>query len=164
MFGRLTRLLNNFSSLDSNIIFLKIVSEDNVQKFIIDLNRFDQLFDAGVNSDGNPLPTYSPYSELVSSDETFTLTSFNGETLSKKKKSGDSWFLLAKGELYNSFSVRVDDGSFTIENSGTIKLNKKESVDYKFYDILGLTDESKSEFTQKILPMVIREVRTILLS
>jgi hypothetical protein len=164
MFGRFQRLIDNIDRLDKNVIFLDIISRDNVQKFIIDLNRFDQIFDAGVDAEGNPLPEYSPSTAFFSSDDVFTATNFNGETLSQQKEAGESWFLFASGKLYNSFVVNVDGGGFTIDNTGTVKVGKDTSVDYKLFDILGLTDESKTELTEKILPMVVQEVRKLLLS
>jgi len=164
MFGRFKRLINNVYKLNEQKIFLEIVSKDNIQKFIIDLNRFDQIFDAGIDVDGNELPEYSQYTELVSSDDTFTATSFSGESLSKQKEFGESFFLLAKGDMYNAFKVVVKGDGFHIVNNKTIKKSKGETTDYRDLDILGLTNGSKSELAEKIIPLVVREVKLLLLS
>ena len=160
MFGRLGRLLNNVKKLDEQKIFIEIVSIDNIERFILDLNRVDQLFDDGVTSFGDPLPVYSPITEGFALDKVFTVSTETGGTLSKEKKFGERYNLFASGEMFSSFRLIVDDGGFVID-AQTIK----GDVDYeKKYKILGITDENKSKISERILPLVVNKVKRILLS
>jgi hypothetical protein len=165
MFGRLTDLINNVNKLNEDKILVNIISVDNIERYVLDLNRIDQIFEEGVTSFGDPLPVYAKQTEGIARDRVFTVQNELGSTLSKEKKHGDRYHLFASGEMYNSFDVVVDNGSFSI-TADTLKIDKDgDEVDYeKRYKILGLTDISKSKLSQRILPMVVREVRNILLS
>ena len=168
MFGRLGRLLDNINSLDEEIIFFRIIGEAFVQDFIIDLNRFDQLFKESQTADGGFVKgVYSDRTGFVTSQvesPSITYRNSKGETFSRTKDSGDSYFLLDSGAFYNSFDVEVSGNDFVIV-ADTIKTDKNGSTVLKdFGQILGLTDESKGKLVQEVLPFVVGQVRNILLS
>lgn len=160
MFGRLMQIANNVKKLDQELIFLKIVTQRDVQEFIIDLNAFDQIFKNSINSKGEKLPGYK-----YDYDESITLTSNDGRSATRTKERGESFSLVDSGLMLQSFEVVVDGGSFSI-TADTIKTDEGtfRKTDYENLDILGLTDESKNKLIQEILPMVRRQVRADILA
>ena len=160
MFGRLTDLINNVSKLDENKILINIISVDNIERYILDLNRIDQIFEDGVNAFGDSLGVYSARTEGDNEGRSFTVRNSDGNSTTREKKFGGQRFLYDTGEMFRSFDVVIDDGGFTITAD-----TEKGEVNYEEkYRILGLTDESKSQLSKRILPMVVREVKLLLLS
>lgn len=83
---------------------------------------------------------------------------YGGASGRKTKRAGEPIFLLDEGDFYRSFKVKVLDDGFTIQ-ADAIKDDGTDLVQQYGKDILGLTNESKSEIIKKILPMVIQETR-----
>lgn len=153
----LIRIANNTINLDSKKILFKIYSETEVQDFIIDLNRIEQLFKKGVDIEGNIFGTYSPLTETLSQGRSF---GFGGDSGSKTKRAGDPIFLLDDGDFYRSFKIRLkNNGSFTIS-----AVTDKDDFDLLDYgDIIGLSNNSINELIKEILPFIIQETREAIL-
>lgn len=168
MFERFNRLIDNINNLDEQILFVRIIGEVSVQEFIIDLNRFDQLFKESQTADGGFVKgTYSSETGRVTSLEqspSIMYRNSQGETFSRVKEEGDPYFLLDEGAFYNSFDIEVSGNDFVIV-ADTIKKDKNKTTDLKnFGQILGLTDESKQKLIQEILPFIVGQVKNLLLS
>jgi hypothetical protein len=144
MFGRFNRLIDNINSLDDEIIFLDVIFNQRIQKFIIDLNRFDQIFKESERVDGSFLPFYAFDYTDEDSASTVTYRNNEGETFTRQKTDEDRYFLLTSGDLYNSFTLNLDAGGFSID-ADTVKVGEDKDggtvrVDYEEkYKILGLT-------------------------
>lgn len=173
MFGRLTDLLNNVTKLDEQKIFLEIVSQQGVQAFILSLNLTDQLFVDGVNSDGESLGEYTSYTADNKAGEPYTVEKYTiddlgfvqVENISKSVSEGDSYTLLDKGELYGNYKVVIDGGGFTLSaNTNKKDGDKTVNLESVYGKIVGLNEKSKSELAEAVIPLVVNEVRRVLLS
>ena len=81
--------------------------------------------------------------------------SFKGKTKDKKRNSRIALF--DTGGFYKTFDVKVSNDGFKItanDKKGDDSLTEKYGK-----EILGLTDESKRELIDKILPILIKDVR-----
>jgi len=118
-----------------------------VQAQIIDLNTQEQLFEKGVDSTGVSLGEYSP--------NTIEGTRFY---LGKKQKGQryDHITLRDTGDFYKSFRFLNFSDYFTFE-ADTIKDGTDPNE--KYPDILGLTDASKTEASDIVLPHLAEIVR-----
>lgn len=188
MFGRLGRLLDNVAKLNIDLIFVKLVLDDYVQEYIIGLNVHDQIFRDGVNSNGdriisnNPTPEgYSVYTIYEREEDELNqeAKSKNGKkwgvegynlnpdgSLSpfssvKSLSPSDRYILLETGRFYDSFEVKVDSGGFTI----SAETDRGDfNIISSYGKVVGLNEKSKSELAEAIIPLVVKEVRNILLS
>jgi len=102
------------------------------KEFILDLNREAQLFDKGIDSDGNRLRPYTP------------------TTIQFKR---------AKGEVYNRTTL-LDTGAFykgfdLLNRNNTLSIfsrdGKSAELVEKYGNIFGLTKENQKRFDQDIL-------------
>jgi hypothetical protein len=147
MLGKLFNLCDKVIKLDENIIFVQVCLEDNVQEYIVGLNRYDQLYQQGINVDGNVVGYYTKLTEELSGG---------------KKKAGDEYNFFDSGDFYQSFRVNVySSGEFTIDaktqkSDGDIseKFERKSGA-----PILGLTKESKGKLIEFILSYIIKQVK-----
>ena len=145
----LKKVVNNISKLSVNSLAQKVLKESGLSRFIIDLNRSEQLFEEGVGVDGKVVGKYTYATQVFSQG-------VSGKGF--PKNAGDPFNFYNTGNMFNSFSLRIENDGFIInadttdliEGSRTIKSDKQ---------ILGLTDESTQELTQKIIPFVAKEVR-----
>lgn len=151
MLGRLGQVAKNSIALDQSKVLIRIWRDKNVQTFIVDLNRVDQLLKKGVDSLGDTFGLYASDQGTVS---------FKGVTKNKKRNTNIS--LLDTGDFYRSFDVKLSGDGFTITANDV----KGDNVLTDIYgkEILGLTNESNNELAKKILPIIIRETRRLLLT
>lgn len=150
MFGALRNLCNNILALDENEVVMSAIKKPEIIRHIIYLNAFDQLFLGGLNSDGEIVGTYANRTEALTASESFT---FNG--LTKRKIAGDAYFFYDSGGFLRSFSVSIKKNGFTIKANDEIDDEFFGSLTEKYgKNLIGLTDESKTELGIKILPMV----------
>jgi hypothetical protein len=139
--------------LNETQLFVKVVSDKEIQEFILDLNRLEQLFKSGIDSEGNNLAGYSYMTEMVNRGNSFTYKS-----VSNRKLAGDSAFLFDSGDFYKTFEVIVNkNGSFIIEADD--QKGEDYLTDRYGLAILGLTDENKTELSKKMLPILKELVR-----
>ena len=142
MFSKIYKVLNNIANLDYNKIMREVWSDENVQEFIIKLNTEDQLFDKGVDSDNKDLGDYAPF------------------TVEKKKLQGlpyDRITLFDSGDFYGSFDVIPNNEGFKI-TADPVKESSNLFQDFG-EQIVGLTAESKQKLRDRILEVVINEIR-----
>ena len=146
MFGPVYKLLDNIIAIDENQIINEILLYKGFQRFIIDLNTEDQLFEKGIDSLGVSLGEYSDF------------------TKAKKKIRGeriDHITLLDTEEFYKSFAIKVKNGDFLIVADG----QKEDTNLFEEYgkDILGLTDENLQividALRQKIIPLLKKKIQ-----
>lgn len=140
-YGRLTEIIDNVLEkvTVNNMLFL-VISEDKSKEFILDLNRIDQIFTRGEGLDGDIIGFYSPITESLTQGESFT---YKGNT--KTKKTGEPYFLVDTGKMFNSFSIIVDKQSFTIV---AMTVKDGEDLEKKWTEFVGLNDES----IEKLIP------------
>lgn len=151
MFGRLSKVLKNVAALDQSKILVRIWKDKEVQTFIVDLNRVDQLLKKGVDSLGDVFGLYASDQGTVS---------FKGTTKNKKRNSPIS--LLDTGSFYKSFDVKLLSSGFKI--TANDKKDDDSLTDIYGKEILGLTNENRDELAKKILPIFIAATRKLLLA
>ena len=108
------------------------IIQDHKQE-ILDLNREDQLFDKGINSDGSMLEAYSP------------------KTVKIKK---------SKGEVYNRTTL-LDEGPFyagfdLFNKNGTLSIFSRDSKSIELQDkygsnIFGLVTDNAKKLNYEII-------------
>jgi len=134
--------------LDGPELISEVLTDNfKVREFILDLNRKGQLFDKGINSEGEKLK------ELV--------REYAPSTVAKKKRQGlpsDRIILFDSGEFYDSFELIIRRKAFIIDADAT-KTNKDGEIGTDLFEewgfgIVGLTDESKTKLTKFLIPFL----------
>lgn len=156
MFGALKKLAENTINLNVTELSVSVFSLPDIKQFIIRLNRVDQLYLEGLDVNDKIIGTYSYTTAVMAGEESYI---FNG--LVSSKKVGEPYTLYDTGVFYESFKVIVGKDGFTI-TANTTKDNGDDLVD-KFGEILGLTENSKYELGQKMLPFIIEAARESIL-
>ena len=141
--------LRRSAMLYNRVIWLEIFQDPALRTWVLDLVRQDQLFEQGIDEDGDVIGTYSEFTELINPE----------------KKAGTHYTLKDTGEFFNSFVLRIYPGYFEID-ADPIKVNDQgetENLFYKYTEaIIGLTDESKEKLGQEIIRRYARAVREFL--
>lgn len=154
MQDKLFRSVRNAIALDENRMFNSVLADKGLQQFILFLNK-SQLFD-GENSLGVSLEKigggYSFTTEFLNGGKSF---SFAGET--KTKKQGESPFLFASGDYYDSYTLILGNGFFRID-SNPQKADGNLEDDYGD-NLEGLQDENLQKIIDVIREKFIKEVR-----
>lgn len=151
MFGPLKRLFENVKNLDSLEICVSVFGNKDIQSVILSKNRLDQL-SQGLNADNEIIGVYSKYTDIMSEGSTFV---FEGQSF--EKIAGQPYNFIDSGEFFNSFRVLVYDDGFTIYANDS---KEDGNLTDKFgKNILGLTDESKNELVNAMLPVFIEALR-----
>ena len=143
--AKLQKFKSNINSLDLFQIFQEVILEMKEQ--IIDLNTEGQLFEKGIDSDGEKLPL--PYSPV---------------TIIKKKLKGqptDRITLKDEGDLYRGWFIKfVSKGSFIMSSTDS----KVPKLLEEWGNFFGLTKESieflqpefKERFVEKVKTKILR--------
>ena len=125
-----------FASLDAEEIVFQIIKNDrDIQVFILDLNRFDQLFDQGINSKGDVIGFYRGTSR--------------GKKLGQIKQAGDHYDFLDTGEFFDSFKVIPTKKFFEIVADG--QKGAENLFDKYGQELTGLTEESKEKLAEELI-------------
>ena len=114
---------------------------------ILDLNREDQLFDKGVDTDGLLLGKYK--------------NTWQGNTRGYPKKAGDPFNFYATGSLFNNFSLSSQGNSnkVIISNSDS----KVSQLTTQYGNFVGLTEENKYKLNYEIIyPELMAFIKTYL--
>lgn len=156
MLEPLFNIANNAKTLNINEILVDVYSSDLLDEYILDLNRINQLFVNGENTEGNIIGFYSARTDLITRGETF-----NFKGLSSTKKQGETFTLYDTGKFYKSFRIKINSNGFTILADDSLA-DGGSLTDKYGSDIIGLSDESKTELAQKLVPYVREYVRNIL--
>ena len=147
MFGTLRYKLLNVIALDEDKIIRDIVSNSGLQQDIIDLNREDQLYDKGIDADGN-LVGDGRYSKM---------------TIQHKIETGERYdhvTLKDTGEFYESFKIKKGEAEIII-TADTIKDGKDLASIYG-EKILGLTAENVAILRGWIKKLFIERTRALI--
>lgn len=160
MFDQVKRLAQNVINLNENELSLSVFMIPAIQQYIIRLNRFEQLYMKGLDVNDNIIGVYSETTGKFTAGETFI---FNG--VPSTKREGEHFTLYNEGEFYDSFKLIITNDGVLI-TANTIKEDDYtgEKTDLLQYgDILGLTEDSKYELGQKMLPFLIQAIREAIL-
>lgn len=119
-------------------------------EFILSLNQ-DQLYNRG-DIDVN-FPTLKEH--------------YSPSTIRQKKRSAtfkktDFVTLRWTGEFYESFVLEIRDEDFLIRSTdpkADFLLNDSKNFGNRFVNALGLTEESKDQLREKMLPLMIKKLR-----
>ena len=135
MFDEIYKILNNAINLNEQQAF-KFAVDDEVKKLIVHLNTVIQLGNSGIDSEGDSLGSYSPF--------TVDLRSSLGLQVNHVD-------FKVTGEYWGSWKVDV------VGNDILINVNKSRFdelvLDLKFSDThVGLTEENISILTTRMLP------------
>jgi len=134
-------ILNKAINLDEVKAWYFAIDID-LQNNIIKLNTIDQLFNDGIDSLGDSLGEYSPF------------------TVELKKAKGqptDRITLKDTGDFYKTFKVEVKDDSFFI-NANPIKDDNNLFDDFGS-EIVGLTEDNQKKISKTILDNTIKYIR-----
>lgn len=121
-------------------LLLDLIKEN--EDFVVELNK-SQLYNDGIRADGSQVePRYSRL--------TITIKSRKGQPTNRVT-------LKDEGDFYDSFYLEFGSNSFVINarDSKTPSLKEKYNE-----EILGLTDESKSELSLFLKDVIIQELRS----
>tara|TARA_R110000822_G_scaffold142148_3_gene280135 strand:- start:661 stop:1119 length:459 start_codon:yes stop_codon:yes gene_type:complete len=145
-FESIFNLTDRIAKLDEGLLLRNFVSIPAVQKFILDLNRVDQLFNKGVDSKNKALGVYAP------------------STINSKNERGvpvPSDFhitLFDTGEFYSTFVIIPGKDFFEID-ANPIKDGDNLFDDFG-EDIIGLNDENLQiliDFFKETIQLRVRE-------
>lgn len=166
MFEIVKRITKNVRGLDKANILKQSLDNSQIQQDIINLNTESQLYDKGIDADGNSLGEYSRAT-------IYGTSAYEGKI--SKGQPYDRVTLKDTGAFYESFSMKLTNDGFiisanTIKGGGSIELSssipstkgKKYTVNIdggdlqeKYGHIIGLTSESLSEVRGWIKPIFI---------
>ena len=144
MLCKLFEIVNRARNLNVNKTVFFVLQDKTIQKFIIDLNRIEQLAYKGELPDGSFMHDYRVDYNGVYSVE--------GKSIVKRK--GEPYTLLDTGDFYRSFSLVVESNGFTIVANDEKENSTLEDMYAKGNKILGLTDENKTVLAENILPNI----------
>jgi len=141
-FGRLSDLVNKAKTLRKGRVLAYSFKTKAIQDYVLILNTDEQLFNQGVDRNGEIVGRYAKKTERIYAGQFFG---------GKAKIAGEPYFFLDTGDLFDSFSVVVNETSITIIATDVAKLaDVMESPDL----LVGLTDESKRELIKEALPII----------
>lgn len=130
--------LRQYAMLYNRVLWLGIFNNATFRTWVLDLVREDQLFDQGIDEDGDVIGYYSEFTEAINPE----------------KVAGTHYTLKDTGEFFESFYLTIYPDYFEI-NANPIKVNEDgetENLFYKYTEaIMGLTSESKDKLGREIL-------------
>jgi hypothetical protein len=133
-------------------IWLEVFSDPAFKKQILDWIRHDQLFERGIDGDGDIIGVYSEFTEMINPE----------------KVAGTPYTLFDSGAFYRSMFITIgigSDPSITID-ADPIKIDddgKKTNLFWKYGEnIVALTDENRSKLNAEIRERFVRSARKIL--
>ena len=141
MLKSVKHILNKAIKLDE-VKAWKFAIDVDLKKYIIKLNTIDQLFDEGIDSLGDSLGEYSPF--------TVELKKIKGQPT-------DRITLKDTGKFYKTFKIEVKNDSFFI-NANPIKEDNNLFDDFGD-EIVGLTEENQIKVSKIILDNTIKYIR-----
>lgn len=136
-------------ALYNKVIWVSVFRRPSLKTFILDLVRQDQLFEQGIDEDGDVIGTYSEFTEA----------------LNPEKVAGSHYTLKDTGDFFDSFYIDVFPTYFEI-NANPIKTDQDGDTENLFYKygegIMGLTTESMDKLSREVLRLYEIEVRRLL--
>jgi hypothetical protein len=142
-FEKIKNLVRYFEQTKGGELVVRIIEEnDTLQVDILEMNRFDQLFQQGIDSKGDLIGVYSYTTELLSGG---------------LKKAGDHYTLEDTGHFFESFKIMTGKDFFEII-ANPIKPDANLFDKYGA-DIVGLTEESKKKLQMLMIPLIQKHIR-----
>jgi len=120
----LENLLKRAKKINISKIVNAILRDKKVQVYILNLNRYEQLYDFGIDANGKSLGEYSAKTIIIKE---------------AKNQPFDHVTLKDTGDFYKSFKLIIGANEFEID-ANTEKDDKDLAEVYG--EILGLTDEN----------------------
>lgn len=148
MLGSLKNMAKNAAKLNSNKILKTVFDNKLLQAQILDLNTQDQMYERGVDAQGDLLGEYSAYSKLY---KNFIAGGLGNDTRSDHKTYKDTGF------FYRSFRFKNFKDGFYIK-ADSIKEGGVDLLDKEPY-LIGLDEKSMDYVKDEIKPDIIGLVR-----
>ena len=142
----LVKLANNIKSLTVNDMIHELSEHPEFTDYIIELNTKNQLYDKGVNSQGESIGSYSSRTKQIKTE---------------KGQITDHVTLLDTGAFYESFKVFLS-GSDLVVSANTIK-DTDDLIEKYGKEILGLNEDSLVLLRLKAKLILIPYVKGIIL-
>ena len=146
---KLVSILHQMRSLDSKLMYAKIMSNPVTKNIVLDFIRLDQLYKKGVDENDKIIGLYSAYTEHINPE----------------KKAGTPYTLLDTGAFYGSMNIEIS-GMNLIINADPIKVDfKGKKTDlFKKYgeEIIGLNKESMEKLKALLKVKFQDEIRRLL--
>lgn len=151
MFGAFKKICKNAQNLNTNEVFEGIMDLPRIQEKVVSLNQ-QQMYEQGENAKGEQIGQYA-YNTIVGT------TKYEGKIA--KGQRYDHITLLDTGEFYGSMKVLTGTEGFLVTGD-----TEKEDIDIGliYPDILGLTQESKSELIVEVKPLFVEETKRKILT
>lgn len=168
-FGVIRTLAKKAATIDQDKILKGILDDPLIQAQIVDLNTQKQLFDLGIDSEGNTLGDYSPATIHGTKN-------YPGKI--EKGQPYDHITLKDTGEFYDSFKIKNEKEGFYITANGTkgkvsveqhfntntqsvqgVKVGDTNLVEQFGKAILGLTRDSLNEIIPEIKQRYVEGLR-----
>ena len=153
----------NVTKLNPNVFLQILFERAEVQDIIIELNTKNQLFIEGIQADGSPIESnnstpgvYSRFTELLNDGRSFT---YKG--VSKRKESGEPYFLYDTGAWFNTF--RVISAKTFVEITAADQLHDVDFTKDFGNNLVGLTDASLEILVDAIKDEFIKLVKEAIL-
>jgi hypothetical protein len=141
--------LNRFNLITPESIFKQVMSDKELQKYILDLIRIEQLLERGEDSDGDILGYYSEYTEM----------------LNPEKIAGTPYTLKDTGAFYDSFLIYIYKNYFEID-ADPIKTDENGQETNLFFEfgenIIGLNEQNLDKTRDEIREKYRIELRKLL--
>ena len=146
---RIGELLNKATRITFADVWKEVFRDEQFKNEILDWIRWEQLYNEGVDEFGQIIGTYSRYTEI----------------LNPEKQEGTPYTLYDTGEFYNSLLITVFDDGIEINGDG-LKVDEFGQTTDLFqeygYEIIGLTDESKTKLAEELIERFNYEYRRLL--
>ena len=156
-FGRLTDFTKKLNEIKRFNLLFYVLDTNTSKEYILFLNRIEQIFNEGVDIEGNIMGVYARSTEIIQGRESFKY----GNSKTKRKTAGEPYFLIDSSQLFDSFDVTINQNEFTIQ-ARTIK--EGEDLIAKFGEFIGLTNESEFKLISYLIPQLQIELLNFLLN
>lgn len=137
------------SLLSSDLIMFDVFkNNESIKEEILDMIRYDQLYNKGIRGDGSFIGHYSDMSKLL-----------------KQDPMKDHITLKETGSFYSSFNIFIGRNYIMIDGNG----NKIDDVtgetvnlfaiyDDNSGDLLNLTDDNRDRLVELLKPLIIQDI------
>lgn len=146
---RIGELLNKATRITFADVWKEVFKDEQFKTEILDWIRWEQLYNEGVDEFGQIIGTYSRYTEM----------------LNPEKQEGTPYTLYDTGEFYNSMMIEVFNDYIEINADG-LKVDEFGQTTDLFeeygYEIIGLTEESKTKLATELIERFNIEYRRLL--
>lgn len=137
-------------ALNINKLIYEVISEDReLREQILDLNRYGQLYNSGIDSTGEKLSDiggeYSPVTLQFAAEK------------GRPKKSADHIDLYDTGRFYETFRLLLEEDGFIID-ANTLKEDTDLAKEWG-EDILGLTPESIEIVSSWLRDRIVKKIQ-----